>query len=342
MPDGKISDLWKWVGYITALLSLIAGVRGLTKVFTDRAEARHKIESLMASEHIQAQGHDYSSAWQTLEQASQVDPNSAPIHTAQENLAMQWLDNIHVRENERFSDVAEKLDPVLTRGATATRDTVRQADLLAHLGWSYFLRSRDGIGGLDPSGPYADAARKDPNNPYAQAMWGHWILWNGGELPDAATHFSAALRSNRERNYVRDLQLSALLNAHTDAHEEEIVRVLNEIRKEQVSLSPDMQRRLFSMYYGKLFPPDAETPKFINAVPPAEHVATFRWFFDKMDLDQSNSLLRAGYLSVLQEAAGQREEALAGYQLIRRQLAGRTGSLLTVAEAGTKRLSRPQ
>lgn len=339
MADGKTSTIIKWVGYATAVLSLIAGVRGLSNVLSDRATARHQVESLLASEEIQRQSRDYGSAWKSLEQAAKIDPGSAPVRQAQENLAMAWLDNIDVRENEKFSDIAERLDPVLTRGAAAAASPQRQADLLAHLGWSYFLRSREAGAGLDPSKTYAEAAAKDPNNPYAQGMWGHWILWNHGDPAEANRHFAAALASNRERDFVRLLQLSALLNMESSASDEEVIRVLNAMRKEDGTLPSEVRHRLWGMYYGKIIPSNAETAGFINAVPPAEHVATFHWLFDKLDLDQSASLLRLGDLSALEEAAGQFADAQSGYDSIRRQSAGHSGPLLAAAEMGVKRLS---
>lgn len=346
MPSINSTTVLKWVGSITAILSLIAGIRGITTVVAGRVEARRQVSGLLASERIQLQGRDYASAWQSLDQASKIDPDSAAIRDAQENLAMEWLENISVQGDGKFSDITEKLAPVLTRGVAAAKTEQRQADLLAHLGWSYFLRSREGTYGADPEATYADAVKKDPDNPYAQAMWGHWILWNNGAAADAARHFSAALESNRERGFVRRLQLSALLNTHDEASAEEAVRVLNAIRKEEgqekESIPADMRRQIFSMYYGKLIPPNKETPHFINAVPPAEHVTTFHWLFDKLDLDESAGLLRSGDLSVLEEAAGQRDEARAGYESIRKQLAGSSGSLLTAAETGSKRLSHTE
>jgi hypothetical protein len=333
------STALKWIGYATAILSFAAAVRGITSAISSRVETRHKTEASLAAERIQLNGHDYAAAWQTLDQASKNDPDSAAIHEAQEDLAMEWLDNIRVQGSGTFSEIAQKLDPVLTRGIAAAKTPQRQADLGAHLGWSYFLRSREGVSGLDPSASYADAVKKDPGNPYAEAMWGHWILWNHGDPADAVRHFAAALGSNRERAFVRRLQLSALLNNHDDASEERVVEALNDIRKEGGSVPADMQHRIFSMYYGKLIPPGEETNRFIHAVPPAEHVATFRWAFDGMELRESESLLREGDLSVLEEAAGQLDDARHGYDSLRRKLGGQPGPLLAAAETGSKRLA---
>jgi hypothetical protein len=329
----------KWMGYGTAILSFVAGVSGVVKVVSDRAEARRQVESLLASEQIQLDGHDYAAAWQTLERAAKVDAGSVRVQKAQEDLAMAWLENIRAEGDQRFSDITEKVDPALTRGITAAKMPARRADLMAHLGWSYFLRSREGAGGLDPAASYADAVRNDPNNPYAEAMWGHWILWNNGDaIAEAERHFSNALASNRQRSFVRGMQISALLNRHDDATEEEVVRVADDIRKEGGSISPDVKRRIFSMYYGKLIPPDQKTADFVRAVPPAEHLATFRWLFDSLELPDSESMLRQGYLSILEEAGGQVDEARKGYDALRKKLAGQPGSLLTAAETGSRRL----
>ena len=136
---------------------------------------------------------------------------------------MTWLENIHARGNESFSDIVKRLEPTLTRGVAAAQSLSRQADLMAHIGWSQFLRFRDGSSQLDPTKAYAAAVKIDANNPYAQAMWGFWMLWNlSPELPvttilgtieDAGRHFSLALTTGRQRAYVRDLQLAALMNA---------------------------------------------------------------------------------------------------------------------------------
>jgi hypothetical protein len=193
--------------------------------------------------------------------------------------------------------------------------------------------------GLDSAGPYSKAAAQDKNNPYAEAMWGHWILWNHGKLSDATRHFSSALVTGRERDFVRGLQFAALFNCSNDECDEEIVRVANDVRKEHGAVHPDDVDRIFSEYYRKVFASSAASAHFLNAVPPAEHVATFRWLFDGLNFDESKSLLRTCYLAVLQEAAGQRQEALANYREVRAKTPKQSGSLSDTADAGIKRLS---
>src|SRR5258708_13576284 len=97
MKSSRASQVMKWIGYGTAVLSLIAGIREIGKIVLDRMESRRKIDALVSSELVQLKGRYYWSAWRNLEQASQIDPDSAKVHAAQAPLAMEWLENIRVR-----------------------------------------------------------------------------------------------------------------------------------------------------------------------------------------------------------------------------------------------------
>jgi hypothetical protein len=335
----NFTTVLKWVGSVTAILSLFFGVRQLVKIVSDRVEANRKIDALLKSEDVELKVRDYAAAWRSLEQASQIGPDSAKVHLAQENLAMAWLEDVHLREGEKWSDISEKVEPVLSRGVSSTKDSQRSADLLAHVGWAYFLRSRDGVFGLDPAGAYAKAAAQDKNNPYAEAMWGHWILWNHGKLSEALQHFSSALASGRQRDFVRKLQFAALENCPNGGCDAEIIRVANEIRKENGKIDADTVHRIYSNYYGRVFSPNPSANQFLNAIPPEEHLATFHWLFDGLDLDESESLLRSGYLASIEEAAGKREEALANYRGLRAKVPMHSGPLSDAIDGGIKRLS---
>jgi len=338
--DSKVSGAVKWVGYITAILSLFAMLVGIVRYVANRVETNRKIVTLISSEQLQARGRDYASAWQTLEQASNLKPNSSEVLAAQVTLAEEWLEDIHVQEPEKFSDVTAKVEPVLTRSIASSKPGEARADLLSHLGWAYFLESRDGRDNLDPAGTYAQAIADDPNNPYAQAMWGHWILWNGGKLSDAEQHFALAMTSQRQGDFVRRLQLGALEDCSTDECREEIVRVATVMRKEQQTVDEDMRRRILNIYYFEFVPQDSRTTRFIDAVPRAEHVATFRWLFDGLDLDDSKSVLRTYYLAALQDAAGQDNDALTNYRLVHEKMPSHSGPVADATDAAIKRLSK--
>lgn len=339
--DNKISRALKWVGYLTAILSLCATLAGIAKVVYGRMETRRKTDALLSAEAVQLESHDYRSAWRTLEQAAQLMPDSRKVQAAQESLAMAWLEDVHLSEKQKFSDVTQKLEPVLTRAVAAAKPGARRADLRAHIGWAYFLESRDGRFDLDPAGPYAEAVAEDHDNPYAQAMWGHWILWqNCGKISEAAGHFTAALASHRQGDYVRRLQLSALLNCQDDEAALETIRVANAMRQEQRTIDAWSRAHIYSLYYGF----DSGTPRVIhmvNAVPPTEHLATFHWLFDTQGSDEnSQNVSRSFYIGVLEEAAGHREEAIASYGVVVRRVTSHSDPLWQAADTAIKRLSR--
>ncbi len=254
---------------------------------------------------------------------------------------MQWLENIRVSGQNTFTQITEKLEPILTRGATSAKSLQRQADLLAHLGWSYFLRRRESPSSPDPESAYREAIQKDPGNPYAHAMWGHWILWNHKGLANGNEQFAAALASSRKvRPYVRGLQVSAVLNVHTSDYEEEAIRVANSIRKEQGDLEAGRRGAILYLYSERMIPPDESTQAFLAAVPPVEHLATFEWLTEKADTDEFGRLTRNYCRSRLLEAAGRNDEALAGYRALQKQFtSSRGGSVVYATQQAIVRIT---
>jgi len=331
-----------WVGSITAVFSLIAGIYGGWAFLSGQLERRRAIDQLLAAEAVQVHTSDYASAWKTLAQAATVDPNSVRVQQAQEDVAMRWLENIRVSGDQTFASITEKLEPVLTRGAASAKSPQRQADLLAHLGWSYFLRSRELPSSPDPEPAYRDALQKDPANPYAHAMWGHWILWHHKGSKEAYAHFAAALAAPRPgmRPYIRSMQLSALRNEDTPQALEEIIRVANDIRKEHADLDPHWPHDLLNIYWGQMIPPNEHTTVFLSVISPLDHLATFDWLLQRAGPEEGDPLSHAYIRSALLEAAGRREEALAGYRTLQSRFAqDSSGTLVNVTRKAVVRLT---
>lgn len=342
--DSKFSQFLKWVGYLTAIFSLCATVWGVGKYLYSRAETRKNLSDLFTTEAEQEKSGDYSAAWQTLEKAAKLDPDSGKVRAAQENLAVTWLDAVYFLENQKYSAVAQKLEPILSRASAAAKPGHEQADLRARVGWAYFLESLDGTADVDPTGPFREAAAEDPNNPFAEAMWGYALLLDHCyRLHEAAPHFAAAVASHREGEFVRRLQLYALLSCNSEEVDQEVIRVANAMRKEQRTVDDWERSHILGIYYFELAHQTPKSSVFINAVPPGEHVATFHWLFDSLDSNpdagSSNRELRIFYLAVLEEAAGQRDEALADYTRLVSQTTARTSSLWNASNAAVKRLS---
>ena len=165
MAAKKPSTPLAWVGSITAVFSLIAGIYGGWAFLSGQLERRRAIDRLLAAEAVQLHSSDYESAWNTLAQAATIDSSSARVQQAQEDVAMQWLDNIRISGDQTFASITEKLEPVLIRGVASAKSPQRQADLMAHLGWSYFLRAANCPLAPIPSPPIATPSGRIPPTP---------------------------------------------------------------------------------------------------------------------------------------------------------------------------------
>jgi tetratricopeptide (TPR) repeat protein len=338
--SNDFAKVMKWVGSITAILSLAGALGGIVKVMSNRLETRRKIDTLLSSAELESKAMEYESSWQTLEQARQVKPDSAKVQAAEETLAMKWIEDIDRKGPETPSEEAVKLKPVLERGIILSKPGIKQADLLAHLGLCYRQELQDLRSRKDPEvEQYAKAVEEDPTNPYAQAQWGYSILDHEGDLGEAEKHFSAALASNREHAYVRELQMNALAGCHKEGCAEETVRVGSAMRQEHLALNYGNQEQIFYTYSVRLKPASATFMRFVNTVPPAEHIATFHWMFDSAHYGEGKGMEQSLLLATLTEGAGQGNEALALYREVLAKCGPRHDSICTDANAGVKRLS---
>jgi hypothetical protein len=321
---------------IVALLIAASAWLGLPP-YLERREQNAKAAVLVQKSKAQAEAGDYADAWKLLEQAIAVAPASREVFEAQEQLAMRLLRYAGVNSSggsrEYFEDLVKRTSPVLSRGTSGAKGE-RLASLLAHMGWADYLRGgRAGSGGPDPTQRYRSALEADPGNVYAHAMWGFELLRkrNSPEaLAEAKKHFAAALQSGREREYLRTLQVSALLQTYSNAwiedpeRHKEALRVANEVRTGGETTPKDwgtgsLRRKLWPIYYFHFAASDEQAPR-LDALPPAEHLALFRWLFPEDDLatGQGGPTL-FDYLYVrahVEEYGGDRAGALASYRRV--------------------------
>ncbi len=288
----------------------------------------------------------YAEAWQTLESGGPELEGDALARVAWEDLALDWLENIRVSEGQRFTDIALKLEPVLDRGSLGATPQ-RRADLLAHLGWASFMRWRDGDPSQEPERLYRQALELDAGNVYAHAMLGHWLLWNRPiDLSGAEDHFERALAGGREAAYARSLQLSALFNANDDAANLEIVRAADEMRRSAQAFPQELVYDVWRIYAWACQPlsrSDGEEVQttLLAALPAPEHLATFRWLFGAAEVfERIDGPERAYVLGLLEEACGEREQALQSLRFVAEELAARGISSGTAFERTSAALAR--
>jgi hypothetical protein len=220
----------RWIGAITAVLSLLFAVQKLIQTVGEDNERQRRVAEYSEVASLQRQAGDFAAAWESSDAALEaaesggtfaklfrrVDEQTQEIREQREDLAMEWLRDARASGDQTFTSLVNEVLPTLDRGV-ATVEGERKADLLAHIGWAYFLRSRDGGGGGDPQRAYEAALKADARNPFAHAFLGHWQVWKGGSLEEAQQHFSAALAAEREREFVRTMQLAAWRNRGASA-----------------------------------------------------------------------------------------------------------------------------
>jgi hypothetical protein len=325
------------------LTNLMAGVR----------DRQRKIAESLDVETSQRAAGDFARAWATLQDTARLADEGGKLATImgrlddvrkhvrlrQEDLAMAWLREARPGPGKPFSDIVNPVLPVLERGLLTSAGE-RKADLLAHLGWADFLRTRDDGVSRNPETRYRDALQLDPGNPYAHANLGHWILWSHGPLDAATAEFAAGLKSDRAREYVRKMQIAALQNARSEVADGEILRLVNDMRQNKESVPERLRDRVFSIYSSAFGRDEAAAQTLLSALPPPDQLETFRSLFYDQHFDQSKRPLRELCLATLQEAAGRPEDALRTLQSLRSEMTpGTAGSLTRVVDARIARLS---
>jgi hypothetical protein len=309
----SLAAVLKWVGGMSAVLSLGFGISQLVQIVATYRAQQHQVAELLKVGELQQATRDYPAAWASFVEAAKTAEEGGEVakltgslsadqrrtRKAEEDLAMAWIEDIHVFKDETFSNIADKIVPVLDRGV-ANSESVRKADLLAHIGWANFLRQLSGTFNLDIDKKYRDALENDPANPFAHAMLGHWLIVNGDHLQEAQQHFAAAVSSGRERPFVRQLQLAAIEWVPEEQNKIELIRVCNEMRKNNDSMSEQERVRVLSntdfLYQ------DMSLSQLAGILPADEHLATYQWLLRGFDVAQSN--YRSFALARLAEAAG--------------------------------------
>ncbi|HYN61973.1 MAG TPA: toll/interleukin-1 receptor domain-containing protein [Rubrivivax sp.] len=161
------------------------------------AEQRDLAQAMSARELCFTGGHTVALA-QLNEMAARI-PVLAPVLDAREDCAMRWLRDMRaVAGKQTFSEQVAQAQPLLFQGMARAAANERMANLRAHIGWGEYLRSRDGIAGVDPVPHWKRALAEDPGNAYAHAMWARQLLDKPGRFDEARTHFAADVSQRSE------------------------------------------------------------------------------------------------------------------------------------------------
>jgi hypothetical protein len=156
-------------------------------------------------------------------------------------------------------------------------------------------------------------------------MWGFHIVESHRSLADAQEQFERALASGKERPYVRQLQLAALLYYIDERFEEEVMRVVSDMRLNREPLpSGDLDysvrwSKLWKVYYSRVLNGN-EQQAFFSALSPSDHLATFQWLFPEDIVPESKRNLYRFFLGSFQELAGNYTSALTTFGSLQKSL----------------------
>ena len=287
-PDFRDRAL-KWIGAATAVISLILGGQKLIDAIGERtararesaARSRDASDAVTLARQQAARG-EYVEAWKSLDRADER-VRTSEADAARLDVGFRWLESARTTEGQTFSSITEVVMPVLDR-AMLDQHHPRRADVLAHAGWAMFLKSRDSVAVSDPRalweqaiGFYKQAIAIDGNNPYANAMLGHLLLWRRAEPVDVALpYFEAALASGREREYVRRMQIAALKNGGSDASDSELMKVGNVVRQQRDPIEIASARAIYGVYRFRYAQGVGIDPHKVG-ISPDDQLATFEW-----------------------------------------------------------------
>jgi hypothetical protein len=351
--NSRINAVIKWVGILTALISFGTAVYALIHSAGELRDHKRVFGEQLKSGQAQEAAGDYAGAWDSFTHAEAtvadegvfskllggLSTEQRQIRTAELDLAMEWLRSSRVPEGTQFSTIADKLVSVLTIGAN-TSSGERKADLLAHLGWAYFLKQRDGDASLRPDAEYKEAVTADAKNPYANVFWGHWILWNHGPLSKANERFAAALGTDRARSVVRHFQLAALANVRSNETDAAWLRVVSDMQVGGEKADSSLRDEVCNRYAQALEDP-ALKQQILAQVPATRQVELLQSALQSEGLFEVQKATLNVALAESLEEAGRPQNALEVWKRIAAELKSHPHSIWSDrVDAAIKRLSR--
>jgi hypothetical protein len=262
---------------------------------------------------------------------------------------MLWVENFQVLGGEGVDPAklaAGKLDeimPVLDAGLAQSKGT-RQADVQAHLGWAHWLNWHiaEREYGSAAENNLRAALALDSSNVYANAMLGNWMLQNHKSFAEAVGHLNTAVAAGKARPLVRAMQVGGLLHDNVPGARAELVKAVNDMRKNNEPLDEDRKERVVGFCYSPYSTSFDELKDALGAVPEDEGWKTYQWLDGSLDngvlndaQDEAHAYIHANLL----EAVGKRADALSEFRVLQTRLAKEPGTMKDRVDDAVKRLS---
>jgi Tfp pilus assembly protein PilF len=269
-----------------------------------------KVATLIQAAQLQLGAGDYAGAWKMIGEAVGLAPDSRGARNEQVEIALAWVRDMRVTRPATFTEAVQPLLQCLY-SALPQEQGMRAADIHAHIGWANAWKWKEGVRGQKIEEEYVEAVKLDSTNPFAHAMWGHWLATQGKPLEVITNHFGLARQSGRATEFVMNWEIYALGLGDNDLDRaREMIRLADEMRRKRIETAEEARSKIINtVYVGHGRNHEAEV---VAMLPGPEHLATFLWVAKGRDLNNSNA---AGYFHArLTEASGDRARALSLYR----------------------------
>jgi hypothetical protein len=334
----------KWIGGITAVLGLITGLSGVVGPLKGWWSQGRQTKIMLTTGQKQAELGDYAAAFDTYSDPLKSDPGNLVAIQGRLDVAMLWIENFRVSGKDH-DEIAQKahgllaqISPVLEAGLT-TGKGYRAADIVAHIGWLNLLKVRLTDEDVPVEEHLLRALKMDPTNVYANAMMGDWLLQNNRSLDDAKRHFGIALQSGKARAFVRECELGVMIYNERPGVRVELIRVVNEMRKDGEPIGDEYRGRIHS-YYSPGTGSEENLQEVLSAVPPDEAWATYQWIDRPLTEWAPFTPMEQQFIQAkLDEISGKPDEALQLYRQLERETQASDGTLSRRTRAAVKRLT---
>jgi len=315
----------KWLGAVTALISLVAGslqLNGLLQASRERSEA---VQKLVQAADMQIEYNDLDSALQLVEQAIALQPGSRAAGQRQVTVAMMLLRHGFDYTKTGYRGKIDSLLPVLYRGAVDA-DPVRAADSLAHIGLANRIRQFDQNRKFPVEEYFQRAVALDSDNVFAHVFWAESCLTDvhrldcGNNLEAAEQHFTLAMQDGRQQDYVRRQRFDRLRGSYVEGADILLVGDMITSWRNKIPLD-EKQQAMIRQEIPDFYYPDERSAKklqrLLDRFPPAEVLGMLEWVVKGQKDEQNENGPMLALLAYLTELTGNRPLAIARYRAAR-------------------------
>jgi tetratricopeptide (TPR) repeat protein len=327
-----------WTGRMSALIGLGASLIGGVTWFINHHRATVERQEKMSFAETQAKQGEYQASIQSYSEILKADPLDQPALDEQLTTAMEWVESSSHFDAASLDQVMSILDAGLTRN----KNTVRAADILAHIGWTHWLNQKIAEREFGPAAEqnFRTALSADPSNVYANAMLGNWMLQTRKSFSEAIQHLDTAVATGKARPFVRTMQVGGLIDLDEPGSRAEQVKVANDMRKAGEPLDEGYKSRILSFCFNPGTIEHKELVESLSAVPSNEAWQTYLWLDDNAQNDDSHRTVHEFIQANLLEVSGKRSDALEKYRSLQKTLKSEPGSMKDSVDAAIARLSK--